>query len=260
MKKIRSVMAISLLIASASAAGAATQNIPPSLYRVDGRPVPSSCLSDLAGMGDSQTVNLTHCGDPSVKPKSLPTGVIGYEDPQGGYFYYRYLGKADGLDILYTESSGGGSGQFTSLVGILRNGQTLVPKRDYAAGDRCNGGLSGAALANGRVTFDQAITPHALIALGDPGTKLQAYKDLEDAATSCIGESHMAGDDKHWTGVTLTNDSLTDQKGWTEQYRYQACFNALYRETVAQHHAELDRNGVKAFAASFTKRCLRPKS
>jgi hypothetical protein len=257
MERTRFVVAISILIASVLAAGAATQKIAPSLYRVDGKPVPSSCLAALA---DSPAINLAHCGDPSMKPKSLPTGFVGYDDPQGGYFYYKYLGLADGLDILFMQSSGGGTGQFTSLVGILRNGQTLVHKKDYAGGDRCNGGVSNAALANGRLTFDQAVTPYDLIVLGDPGVKLQAYKDLEASASSCIADSHMTNGSEHWTGVTLTERGLKDEQGWTEQYRYQSCFNTLYRETVAQGRAELDRNGVKAFAMNFIKRCVRPKS
>ena len=259
MEKFGPAIVVSILITSTLAAGAGSQKIAPSLYRIDGKPVPSSCLVDLAGLGEPRAVNLAHCGDSSVKPKSLPTGVVGYEDPQGGYFYYRYLGKVDGLDILYGESSGGGSGQFTSLVGIARDGQTLTQKRVYGGGDRCNGGVSDASIANGRLSFDQAITPYDLIALADPGTKLEAYKDLQASASSCIGDSHMIHDNQHWTGVTLTEKSLTDQKGWTEQYRYQACFNVLYRETVAQGHTKLDRNGVKIFAANFTKRCVHPK-
>lgn len=251
---------ILMLIASALAAGAATQKIPPSLYRIDGKPVPSSCLSGLASLEGARAVNLAHCGDPSLKPKSLPTGVVGYDDPQGGYFYYRYLGKADGFDVLYMEYSGGGSGQFTSLVGIVRNGQILEPKRNYAGGDRCNGGLSDASIANGRLSFDQAITPFDLIALASPDTKLEAYKDLEASANSCIGFSHMTNGEGHWTGVTLAEKILNDDPSWTNQYRYQSCFNALYRDTVAQGHTELDRNAVVAFASNFTKRCVRPKA
>lgn len=256
MKKFHSI-GVSIWIVSTLAAGAATQEIRPGIYRVDGKPVPSSCLAELGDVG--KTLNLAHCGDPSVKPKTN-AGMIGYDDPQGGYFYYRYLGQADGLDILFLQSSGGGSGHFTSLVGITRNGQTLTPKRYYAGGDRCNGGLSNASVAKGHLTFDQAVTPYDLVALGDPGTKFEAYKDLEASASSCVAESHMTNGSEHWTGVTLTEQNLTDDQGWTNQYRYQACFNALYRETVAQGHTELNRDGVKAFAAAFSKRCVRPKS
>lgn len=259
MKKTQSVMAISLLIAWAVAATAAPQSIPPSLYRVDGKPVPSSCLAGLASEGDSRTVFLAHCGDPSVKPKATPEGMVGYEDPQGGYFYYRYLGRADGLDILYMESSGGGSGEFTSLVGITRNGQTLQSKRDYAGGDRCNGGLSDVSLANGRLSFDQAITPYDLIALAKLSVKLEAYRDLEASASSCIGFNHVTDSGARWTGVTLTEKTWADQRGWTDQYRHQACFNELYRETVAQGHTELDHNAVMAFANNFIKRCVGSK-
>jgi hypothetical protein len=237
----------------AAAAQAAT--VTPSLYRVDGKPVPASCLEAVAN-GD-KAIDLTHCGNPKLRPK-IQGDTIGYDIPEGGYFYYRYLGQADGLAVLYMESSGGGSGQFTMLSGVRQDGHLVRKVRDYGAGDRCNGGLSEAAVSNGRLTFDQALTPYDLIALANPKTKLDAYKDLEASATSCVAVSHMVGDDKHWTGVTLTEDALTDEQGWTSQYRYQSCFNKLYTSWVKQDRDDMDRGGVMAFANAFVSRCVQP--
>lgn len=241
-------------------AAAAPPKAAPRLYRVAGRPVPVSCLEALAGMdGDAQKqpIDLRRCGDPKRKPKVQADGSVGYDIPDGGYFYYAYLGQSGGVDILSLQSSGGGSGHFTALVGVKPGGHVLRWVRDYAGGDRCNGGISNAQVAKGRLTFDQAITPYDLIDLAHPKVKLQAYKDLEASAASCIGVVHMAGDGKQWTGVTLTETDWSDRQDWTDGYRYQACFNALYRETVAAGHTELDRRGVAAFADRFARRCLR---
>ncbi|WP_218018074.1 hypothetical protein [Sphingomonas azotifigens] len=221
--------------------------------------MPVSCLEILSGMdGDSRKtpIDLRTCGDPKRKPKAQADGSIGYEIPEGGYFYYAYVGKVGGTDILSLRSSGGGSGHFTALVGVRQDGRLLRWVRDYAGGDRCNGGISNESVSNGKLTFDQAITPYDLVDLAQLKTKLAAYKDLEASAASCIGVVHLNGDTAHWTGVTLTEKDWSDQKGWTDNYRYQACFNQLYRQTVATGHAELDRRGVAAFGAAFARRCL----
>jgi hypothetical protein len=246
-------VAIAVTCGIAVAAQAATTK--PGLYRVDGKPVPASCLEAFADQDKS--IDLAHCGNPKLKPK-VQDDTVGYDIPEGGYFYYRYLGQADGVDVLYMENSGGGSGEFTILSGVQRDGHLVRKVRDYAAGDRCNGGLSNAAGSNGHLTFDQNLTPYDLIALANPKTRLDAYKDLEASATSCIAVSHMAGDDKHWTGVTLTEDVLGDEQGWTSQYRYQACFNKLYNSWVKQGRDDMDRNGVMAFATAFASRCVQP--
>lgn len=253
---------VGILTMLVSAAQAAPLKAPPRLYRVEGHPVPVSCLEALAGQEDDSRkapIDLHHCGDPKLKPKTQADGSVGYDDPQGGYFYYRYVGNADGIDVLLLQNSGGGSGHFTQLVGVKQDGHLVRWVRDYAAGDRCNGGVSDEKVSNGNLTFDQAITPYDLVDLAQPKTMLEAYKDLEASAASCIGVSHMAGDDKHWTGVSLTEKDWADQTGWTDKYRYQACFNKLYRETISGGHDDLDRLGVIAFAQSFAKRCVQSR-
>lgn len=243
-------------------AQAASPTTAPRLFRVAGRPVPVSCLEVLSGMdgdGPRASIDLRTCGDPKRKPKAQADGWIGYEIPEGGYFYYAYVGTVGGTDILSLRSSGGGSGHFTALVGVRQDGRLLRWVRDYAGGDRCNGGISNESVSNGRLTFDQAITPSDLVDLAQPENELEAYKDLEASAASCIGVVHRAGDADHWTGVRLTEKNWSDQSGWTEDYRYQACFNALYRETVSSGHVELDRRGVAAFGDAFAKRCLRAR-
>lgn len=242
-----------------SVAQAAPPKVMPRLYRVAGRPVPVSCLEALSGLGDASqkvSINLYTCGDPTLKPKTQADGSVGYDEPDGGYFYYYYVGRSNGLDVLLLQSSGGGSGHFSELVGVKQTGHFIRWAKGYAGGDRCNGGISDERVSNGKLTFDQAITPYDLIKLAQPKTNLEAYKDLEASAASCIGVSHMTGDNGHWTGVSLTEADWSDQNGWTEKYRYQACFNKLYRDTVSKGRSELDTAGVRAFVNAFVKRCV----
>lgn len=202
-------------------------------------------------------IDLRTCGDPRRKPKAQSDGSIGYEIADGGYFYYSYVGQSGGTDILSLQSSGGGSGHFTALVGVQHSGHFLRWVRDYASGDRCNGGISNARIVNGKLAFDEAITPYDLVSLAPLKTRLAAYKDLEASAASCIGVVHRSGDTRQWTGVRLTAPDWSDQTGWTEEYRYQSCFNTLYREAVSKGQVELDRRGVAAFGDAFSRRCLK---
>jgi hypothetical protein len=260
MKMIATVVVFSAMLAPI--AQAASPRVFPRLYQVEGRPVPVSCLEALTSPeSDAQKVgiDLRTCGDPKLKLKVQADGSIGYDNPDGGYFYYYYVGQSGGMDILSLQSSGGGSGHFTQLVGVKGNGHFIKWAKDYAGGDRCNGGVSDEKISNGKLTFDQAITPYDLIKLAQPKEKLEAYKDLEASAASCIGVSHMSDDDMHWTGASLTEKDWSDQKGWTENYRYQTCFNQLYRETISSGHAELDRNGVATFARVFAEGCMRSR-
>lgn len=253
---VRTMLAATML---ATLATAAFPKISAKLYRVDGRPVPVSCLEGLAspeGDGRNMRIDLRTCGNTKLRPRSEADGSVGYDIPDGGYFYYHYLGQSDGLDVIALETSGGGSGQFTELIGIRRSGHFIRLAKRYAGGDRCNGGISAEKISNGKLTFDQAITPYDLIEMAHLNQGLKAYKDLEASAASCIGVSHMTGDDAHWTGVSLTESDWPDRDGWTDQYRYQACFNRLYRDTVSGGRGALDRKGVVTFARAFATRCV----
>ena len=258
MRAIAGIVVLSTMLASV--ASATDWRVPAKFYRVDGRPVPVSCLETLVGPEDdtrTKPIDLQTCGNTELKPKVQADGAIGYDIPSGGYFYYSYIGQSGDIDILSLQSSGGGSGHFTQLIGVRHGGHLVRWVKDIAGGDRCNGGISDETIAKGGLSFDQAITPYDLIALAAPGEHLKAYHDLEDSAASCIGSVHRVGEDKHWTGVSFTDEERLDQKGWTDQYTYQACFNTVYREAVHSRHVELNHRGVIMFARAFAMRCLK---
>lgn len=257
MKLIAGILVISLMLGSV--AFAANPKVPTKLYRVDGRPVPVSCLEGLVGPEDDARrtpIDLRTCGNTQLKPKAQTDGSIGYDIPEGGYFSYSYVGQIGGIDILSLQNSGGGSGGFTQLVGVRYSGHIISWVRDIAGGDRCNGGISRENVSNGILSFDQMITPYDLIELVPPKEGLKAYHDLEDSAASCIGSVHRVGDDAHWTSVSLSEHEWLDHKGWTDQYTYQTCFNELYRGAVRARHIDLNHQAVMMFTQAFAKRCL----
>ena len=258
MRTVTTVVCASMM--AVSGAGPADAKTSAKLYRVNGRPVPASCLEGLTSLeGDRPTVpiDLRTCGSPIPRPRVNDDGSVGYSKQDGSYFSYFYVGQAGGMDILSLQSSGGGTGRFTQLVGVKPSAHLIRMEGTRAAGDRCNGGISAARISGGRLMFDQAITPYDLVALGQPRIDVKAYRDLESSATSCIGVVHRVDDDKHWTGVSLSGGARPDQKGWTPNFRYQACFNQLYREAAVARRTELRRENVGAFGRVFAARCMK---
>lgn len=122
MRVIAALAVTSMMLASIGPA--TTPTAPPKLYRVNGRPVPVSCLEALTGPEDDtrrKPIDLRTCGNTELKPKVRTAGSIGYDIPDGGYFYYSYVGQSGDMDILSLQSSGGGSGHFTQLVGVTHS-------------------------------------------------------------------------------------------------------------------------------------------
>jgi hypothetical protein len=245
------ITALLLMTASARA-----QEDTPSLYLIDGNPVPLACLSTLGNFDSSRTdpIDLGKCGT-GLPPDTASNGPNGFHDTtDSGYFDYNYLGSIRGLDILFIDNGGGGSGQFSQLVGLKREGDMLQLAQTFAYGDRCNMSPLNAKLRDGSLSYDLTTTPNELITLLGKEAALKDDGDLEDSAASCVALTHIR--DEKIVGVTLTEKDLQDQAGWTEQFRYQSCFNAFYRKSVAAGQVDLTREELSAFTKGFLNACV----
>jgi len=239
----------------------------PSPLIVDGKPVDTICLMHLSNEDSSwrDPIDLGHCGhdDIVIKSQSADPRMTGFSydyrnspsEMRQPYFLYRFLGPYRGHSLLFVEYGGGGTGEFTGIISLDIRGYILKPVDSLASGDRCNGGLWHVSLAGGHLSYHQHITPYDLVALADGAPKLEAYKDLEASASSCVANVNYQ--DAQWASVSLSDPDLMDQAGWTDQFRHQACFNGVYRAFAARHETELDRNGVNRFTKAFSESCLR---
>lgn len=91
-----------------------------------------------------------------------------------------------GDKLVISMSNGGGSGVFTNLVSYRVEKGMLLTESYSVGGDRCNGGLSGAALDSQGVRVSQDITPAdlgGLMGLSDAETQ-----DLPFCAVCCLGQ------------------------------------------------------------------------
>ena len=53
---------------------------------------------------------------------------------------------------------------------------------------------------------------------------------------------------------------VADEKGRTERFRYQSCFNRIYNAYLAEGKTALTPKDVDEFAARFRDECVKPGS
>lgn len=81
----------------------------------------------------------------------------------GGSTQARKLGAAaDGSVFYLLTDSGGGSGIFTSVIGVRTDGSRLRKTLDIAGGDRCSGGIRNARMSSSTLVIEQNLTPYML--------------------------------------------------------------------------------------------------
>jgi hypothetical protein len=238
------------------------------VYR--GKPIDPRCVTAFSGInGAPSHVNLVQCTGFGLVKRDGHTFSVTDPDENSlstAYDSYEVLAQNGMHFVISTDWNGGGSGYFTDLFVVDRRGAILsVDKMLSGTGDRCNGGISGNSVRGHVLRWSEQITPYDLTTLGGLKT-LAAYKDLESSAASCVATRNMEYDldtgATRFVSVTLRADAgmgqngrIEDQKGWTENYTYQHCFNTYYNHHVAASKHELDPDALKRFVQSFAQAC-----
>jgi hypothetical protein len=265
------VLAFVLLCGAASATGWTT-DAPEKAFTYRGKPIDPRCVMAMLGPEEkSGNAALGTCTKPGTITRNRNSFSVD-EPPEGAGGMpsdsYEVLGRNGGYFALATDWSGGGTGDFTGLVILRRTGDKLVLERDLLrGGDRCNGGLSNPRLVGNVLHWSEYNTPADVVALG--GVEVEAYKDLEASAASCVATRDWVYDlgtgKRRLASLTLFpsagNDSpsgkLVDQQNWTEQYIFQHCFNAYYNAYIGRRQTTLSPEQVKAFAQGFARTCMK---
>ena len=255
----------------ASAAYGADPVLPKELLQ-DNKPVSPLCFESISA---DEWQDVTKCGQADIiaqpgLPNDFFNGKIGYqyrfkEDTQAGstmpYSYYEYVGQWNSSPVVASYTSGGGSGNFTSLMSIEREGNKIRVLQGFGGGDRCNGGITDIRIENGALHYGQWVTPIDFLQLADDNpAELQPYEALEASAASCFGVANY--EDGKFVGITLksTNDETgNDRTGWSEQFTHQICFNKIYRSYLTQNKKDLSIQALKEFTGEFNRLCLADK-
>lgn len=247
------VLVLSLLLSSTAMAA----DLPPDLM-VDGKPLDAMCFQRWR---DEEPVNVRDCADPEVIPDPQETsadGWMGYtfrlkdlpaDAPMRGLAEWRLLGRTDAGFVIETRYNGGGTGQFSTVETVRRDGDQLVSVTTHAGGDRCNGGVDAAAVVGGQVATASNITPYDLVALalGEEPT-VKAYDDLAACAICCVGTATVVGEDLAWVSLTPMESGFagTDQP-------VQACLDRL----LQAQQPSLTRAGLDRLGEAFRSECLK---
>lgn len=243
-----------LLAVLAAAPAMAAEPLPADLMHKC-EPLDPLCFDSWA---DSSVVDVATCGqsDHIVPLEPAPNAVSGWhgytyrlsdipEDaPIRGWIAWRYLGETAAGQVVETYHHGGGTGQFTGVQTVRREGDRLRLVAFHAGGDRCNGGIATAAVAGGVVASALHITPYDLLslALGEDGVPFEAYDDIAACAICCIGTATFVGDDLAWVMLSPPEDGLAAEEG----DGHQACFDSLLRDSQRNLNAqELEQLGQK---------------
>jgi len=179
-----------------------------------------------------------------------------------GFIGYRYLGDFDEHKAILLIENTGGSGVFTTLMLLDYDevaGQ-LMPRRYIAGGDRCTGGIVNAAIENGKLIYEQSVTPYDMIGLtGDPERALlqsDAAQQLPFCAVCCYGRALY--ENETFTGLRF-DDGLSTQpaeKSYRDDQDAAACFDRLVALNIKGGHSAFDAEGFSYFIREVEHVCL----
>lgn len=244
----------------------------PEALRVDGAPIDPFCFQRAEAV-----VAVTGCLDADMTVKEPQPDFADGADAADGwvervyayadmepdllgseaYAAYRAVGEVPAGLVVETRSSGGGTGQFSSVMIVRREGDSLVTVDVPFGGDRCNGGIDSVTVEDGQVAASVNITPYDLLAIAyGAEPPAEAYDDIVACAVCCIGTA--AWRDATPVSVTLGMDGEPTQPfAEPDAMPLQGCLDSLLAARGAHEHpVTLDRAALEALAADFGALCL----
>lgn len=238
-----------------------------------GKAIDPLCFTNPSETAD--TIHLKDCGitaegaSISGHDKTLEKkGFYGYEfkyqqnDPIHAYSYYKVITQTNKKTLIYTLSSGGGSGSFTALSLLSRQGDTMH-MQTIAGGDRCNNGINHVTFKGNILRYSINITPFDFIALSAQNPhKIKAYDDLLACASCCAATVII----KRSIQDGLTNEQIEkidfrdynlNARDYPNTMPYQACFDKLIKQYISEGQGILTLKGLNAFVKNFNLSCTK---
>ncbi len=194
-------------------------------------------------------------------------------DPLSGrvpfFAYAAFAAPLTGGAELYILSITFNTGEPADVDNILllqKSGNWLGLVRAWNEGSACNGGIMAQRMEGDEFFYSRELTPVDLLDLAilDRRLEINPNDDLEDTATSCFAAANyvysLIQDREDLVSVRLYDEPIVDEKGRTDRYRYQSCFNRIANAYIAEGRTALSPKDVDEFAARFRDECLSPAS
>lgn len=229
-----------------------------------------ACFAPWFESGATQ-VSLPECGAAEGRLEALETGftlftpAIGEDGMPPGYTAAHALGRlADGREAAWVVHSGGGTGQFSSVLATVVDGDMLRIPAALPVGDRANGGIVSAAVDAGVLTIERSLTPFDLVALldeawggsGDRPFGLRAYDDLPACAVCRMADASYrvtADFEERLQGVRVDAQGLTALDG----FRTAPSFDCLVGFAEAEFGLDwVPADRLAEMATAYRSRCI----
>jgi hypothetical protein len=170
------------------------------------------------------------------------------------------------LYILAITFNTGEPSDHDNILLLQRSGDWLGLVRAWTEGSACNGGVLSPRLEGDEFFYSRELTPGGLLELAivDPPLDLVPHEDLEASDTSCFAAANyvysLTQDREDLVSIRLYDEPAVDERGRTEGFRYQSCFNRVYNAYLAEGRTALTPKELDEFAARFREECLKPRS
>jgi hypothetical protein len=262
------IPAVLLSVVMSAVHAEATKDFPAELTYA-GKPIDPLCFFSMEG--NSNTIDLTHCGIEKDKYKKIgenaeliKKGFIGFDWKESefssqGYSYYKFFPAGNNQYWIYTLNNGGGSGDFTEINLVSRKNPTTLELKSIAGGDRCNGGVQDVSVQNQLLIYSANVSAYDFLDLAKDYNQheLKAYEDLAECAVCCVGKAFYQVDSKgasQYQYIDLGKDVKV--KELPDQGKYQGCFNKLLVSYAAKN-PKMNEETLAKFVKEFNSTCVK---
>ena len=192
------------------------------------------------------------------------------EDPVSGqtpfFAYAAFAGPVSGgaeLYVLTITFNAGEPADVNNILLIRKSGAWLGLIRSWEEGSACDGGILTPRMDGDNFLYSRELTPGGLLELAaGPPLELNAHEDLEATSESCFAAANfvynLTQDREDLVSVRLYDEPAVDEKGRTDRFRYQSCFNRIYNAYLAEGKTALTPKDVDEFAVRFRDECVKP--
>jgi hypothetical protein len=238
------------------------------LFQYPEHPIPLKCIATLVeAKEDNNCIEIGKC---LAEESHLKPNIDGWYELENsahditeeGYFNYKFLVQQENTFFISFRQNSGGSGIFTGILPLQLDKDKLcvVNPAIVTFGDRCNGGVNSSYEKDGMIYYSINMTPPDILAQAKAvKVNIKPYADLEASARSCFADAnYVYKPGEAYPQLVSINflEKISDQSDWTENYKYQSCFNKVYNQFIDQGISKLDAQGIEAFAQAFKQQCI----
>ncbi len=264
------VIAISMTITAACKAPVPYDE--PGAFTYRGVPVHPAAVADLyrSPQGSVDLAAFPGAGRRAFGPWEDQPGwwIVEYEENittgKSPFFAYAaFAGPIAGEVETYVVSitfDDGRAGDVDNLLLLQKSGGTLYLLGTWEEGSACDGGIFAQRLEGDNFLYSRDLTPFGMLELAtDVRLELVAHEDLEAMADSCYASANFVyripQAREELVSIRLYDEPKPDEKGRTDKFRYQSCFNRLYNAYLAEGKIVLTPAELNEFARRFRDEC-----